>query len=63
MRRGRAGQDCQGDEGIASEPEALVALFASLGFAVKRIELEAGPLSAWLHVGLKASGILILFCW
>src|ERR1700720_400250 len=41
---------------VASEPEALVALFASLGFAVKRIGLEAGPLSAWLHAGLKRAG-------
>ena len=47
---------------VASEPEALVAFFASLGFAVKRIGLEAGPLSAWLHAGLKRAG-LILFCW
>jgi hypothetical protein len=31
---------------VASEPEALVAFFASLGFAVKRVGLEAGPLSA-----------------
>ena len=31
---------------VASELEALVAFFASLGFAVKRIGLEAGPLSA-----------------
>ena len=37
---------------VASEPEALVAFFASLGFAVKRIGLEAGLLSAWLHAGL-----------
>ena len=41
---------------VASEPEALVAFFASLGFAVKRIGLEAGPLSAWLHAGLKRAG-------
>ena len=41
---------------VASEPEALVALFASLGFAVKRIGLEAGPLSQWLHAGLKRAG-------
>ena len=38
-------------------PEALVAFFASLGFAVKRIGLEAGPLSAWLHAGLKRAGL------
>ena len=39
---------------VASEPEALVAFFASLGFAVKRIGLEAGPLSA---CGAEASRI------
>src|ERR1700730_8336248 len=41
---------------VASEPEALVAFFASLGFAVKRVGLEAGPLSQWLHAGLKRAG-------
>jgi transposase len=40
---------------VASEPEAL-AFFASLDFAVKRIGLEAGPLSQWLHAGLKRAG-------
>ena len=38
---------------VASEPEALVAFFASLGFAVKRVGLEAGRLSQWLHAGLS----------
>src|SRR5215813_898134 len=33
---------------VASDPEDLIAFFASLGFAVKRIGLEAGPLSQWL---------------
>src|SRR5580692_10751752 len=41
---------------VASDPKALVAFFASLGFAVKRIGLEAGPLSAWLHARLKRAG-------
>src|SRR5271156_6357082 len=41
---------------VASEPDALLAFLASLGFAVKRIGLEAGPLSAWLHAGLKRAG-------
>jgi hypothetical protein len=31
---------------VASEPEALRAFFASLGFEVKRVGLEAGPLMA-----------------
>src|SRR5712675_3293281 len=39
---------------VASEPEAVVAFFEALGFAVKRIGLEAGPLSQWLHAGLAA---------
>jgi hypothetical protein len=42
---------------VASEPEALVAFFASLGFAVKRIGLEVGPLSAWPACGAEASRI------
>src|SRR6266498_3971821 len=41
---------------VASEPEAVVAFFEALGFAVKRIGLEAGPLSQWLHAGLKEAG-------
>src|SRR6478735_12541640 len=41
---------------VASEPEVLVAFFASLDFAVKRIGLEAGPFLQWLHAGLKRAG-------
>ena len=41
---------------VASEPEALVDFFGSLHFAVKRIGLEAGPLSQWLHAGLRRAG-------
>jgi transposase len=36
---------------VASEPEAVVAFFETLSIAVKRIGLEAGPLSQWLHAG------------
>ena len=35
----------------ASDPETLVASFRTLGFAVKRIGLEAGPLSQGLAAG------------
>jgi transposase len=38
---------------VASEPAALVAWFGSLGFAVARIGLEAGPLSQWLFAGMR----------
>ncbi len=52
--------DAQGkilkDAKVASEPHALVEFFETLGFAVKRIGLEAGPLSQWLHAGLKRAG-------
>ena len=41
---------------IASQPEAFIAFFQELGFAVKQIGLEAGPLSQWLHAGLKQAG-------
>src|SRR3954464_14332440 len=33
---------------VAGEPEALIAWFGGLGFAVTRIGLEGGPLSQWL---------------
>lgn len=35
---------------------SLIDHFASLGFALKRIGLEAGPLSQWLHEGLTKAG-------
>jgi transposase len=41
---------------VASEPEALVCFFKELGFSMKRIGLEAGPLSQWLHAGLAQAG-------
>jgi transposase len=41
---------------VASEPEALVALFCGSGLSFTRIGLEAGPLSQWLHSGLMAAG-------
>jgi transposase len=42
---------------VPSEPEALVCFFRALGFVVKRIGLEAGPLSQWLHAGLQRAGL------
>jgi transposase len=41
---------------VTSEREALVCFFKGLGFPVKRIGLEAGPLSQWLHAGLAQGG-------
>jgi transposase len=42
---------------VASEPEALAALFNDTGLEFTRIGLEAGPLSQWLHAGLTAAGL------
>jgi transposase len=52
---GRNREDLEGGEDL-SEPATLVAFFGTLGFAVKRIGLGAGPLSQWLHAGLKRAG-------
>jgi transposase len=41
---------------VASEPEALIRFFNRLGVVVTRIGLEAGPLSQWLHRGLRQAG-------
>jgi transposase len=42
---------------VASEPEALIGWFGGLGVAVARIGLEAGPLSQWLHAGMRTAGL------
>jgi transposase len=44
---------------VASEPEALVAWFGSLGLKVTRIGLEAGPLSQWLYAGMRQAGLAV----
>jgi transposase len=41
---------------VASEPDVLATFFRKLRFTVKQIGLEAGPLSQWLHAGLKRAG-------
>lgn len=45
---------------VASDPEALVEWLKGLGFAVKQIGLEAGPLSQWLHAGLTQAGFAVV---
>ena len=46
---------------VASEL-ALVRFLWIAEFVLKRIGLEAGPLSQWLHAGLKRAGSKP-FCW
>lgn len=47
------------EDEVASEPEALIALFASLGFGLVRIGLEAGPLSQWLYAAMQKAGFAV----
>jgi len=44
---------------VASEPEALIAWFGSLGFELERIGLEAGPLSQWLYAAMRDAGLAV----
>jgi transposase len=44
---------------VASEPEALIDWFRSLGFDLARIGLEAGPLSQWLYTAMKKVGLAV----
>jgi transposase len=40
-----------------SEPDALIGWFAEAGLPMKRIGLEAGPLSQWLHAAMVKAGL------
>jgi transposase len=42
---------------VASEPEALIGWFGSLGLSLGRIGLEAGPLSQWLFAAMRNAGL------
>ncbi len=42
---------------VASEPRAIAESLRALGFDFERVGLEAGPLSPWLHDGLRAEGL------
>lgn len=44
---------------IGSEPEALICWFGSLGLALERIGLEAGPLSQWLCMAMREAGLAV----
>ena len=44
---------------VASEPEALIAWFGSLGLPLERIGLEAGPLSQWLCAAMREAGLAV----
>jgi transposase len=44
---------------VASNPEALIAWFGTLGLVLGRIGLEAGPLSQWLYAAMKGAGLAV----
>jgi transposase len=44
---------------VASEPEALIGWFGSLGMGLTRIGLEAGPLSQWLYAAMNRAGLAV----
>jgi transposase len=46
---------------VASEPEALIAWFGSMGLVPTGIGLEAGPLSQWLYARMRDADFLSSF--
>jgi transposase len=44
---------------VASEPDALINWFGSLGLELGRIGLEAGPLSQWLYAAMAQAGLVV----
>jgi transposase len=44
---------------VESELEALIVWFGSLGLAIERIGLEAGPLSQWLFAAMRDAGLAV----
>jgi len=48
------------DVKVASEPEALLAVLSNPACPIKRIGLEAGPLSQWLFSALGEAGLPVI---
>jgi len=44
---------------VASEPGALISWLGSLGYELRRIGLEAGPLSQWLFAAMREAGLAV----
>ena len=45
---------------VASEPEAVLAVLKNPAYHIKRIGLEAGPLSQWLYSALAEAGLPVI---
>ena len=44
---------------VASEPGALISWLGSLGYELRRIGLEAGPLSQWFFAAMREAGLAV----
>jgi transposase len=47
------------EDRVASEPAALIAWFRALGYELRQIGLEAGPLSQWLYAAMREGGLAV----
>ena len=45
---------------VASEPQALLQVLVNPAYRLKRVGLEAGPLSQWLFSGLAEAGLPVI---
>src|SRR5512144_1125499 len=45
---------------VASQPASIAGALSSAALTLKRVGLEAGPLSPWLHAGLRAAGFAVI---
>jgi transposase len=45
---------------VASEPDALLGVLANPAYCLKRVGLEAGPLSQWLFSALAEAGLPVI---
>src|SRR5258708_33798233 len=48
------------EQKVLTEPDAIIALLASLGATYGRIGIEAGPLSQWLFNAVTAAGLPVI---
>src|SRR6266436_9133971 len=48
------------EQKVLTEPDAIIALLASLGATYGRIGIEAGPLSQWLFNALTAAELPVI---
>ena len=45
---------------LCTEPSSLASFLGGTGLEFRRVGLEAGPMSSWLHDGLAAAGLVVV---